>query len=228
MAAAQSTRLLLADVCNDAIQQLAASRSKSTLDNYQTALRSLLAYAGKDIGTEQLTPSLMEGYQHWLTERGITLNTISCYMRSLRSLFSRSEVSSKVPELFKSVYKGNTRTDKRSLPFGDLQMLSQLPLPIGTPLCFARDIFLFSVYALGMPFVDVAFLRKKQIADGYITYYRHKTGQRVRVKVEQVAQQIITRYHREDSEFVFPILHEGTMEEYHIMRSRYNRQLRRL
>jgi len=217
---------LLADSCKDAIHRLADSRGKSTLENYQTALRSLLTYTGDDIGVGQLSQSLMEGYQHWLLEQGVTLNTVSCYMRSLRALLGHVETTVPVEHIFKNVFKGKSQTDKRSLPLGDIQALRQLPLAEGTALCLARDLFLFSVCALGMPFVDVAFLRKSQISDGYITYCRHKTGQRVRVKIERPAQQIIDRYSRENRDFVFPILREGTMSEYHIMRNRYNRWLR--
>jgi len=110
--------------------------------------------------------------------------------------------------------------------------LRHILLPPSSPLAFSRDIFLFSFYALGMPFVDVAFLQKQQCKDGYIVYDRHKTGQRVRVRIEPLMQQIIDRYSREDSIYVFPILsasdRDAREKEYESVRSRYNRHLRKL
>ena len=38
-------------------------------------------------------------------------------------------------------------------------------LPPGSSLALARDIFIFSFYAMGMPFVDIAYLRKEQVKD---------------------------------------------------------------
>lgn len=62
----------------------------STANNYETALRSLLKYAERhELMLTDITPNLIEGYQRWLKLRRIGLGTISCYMRSLRSLYKR-------------------------------------------------------------------------------------------------------------------------------------------
>ncbi|MDE6647150.1 MAG: site-specific integrase [Prevotella sp.] len=216
------------DVATKAIEQLTASRGKSTLDNYRTALASFLRFAGQGITVERISQQIVEEWQKWLEEQGVKLNTISCYMRSLRSMVSHTETNSDLNEAFDTAFTGSTKTDKRSLSSNDLRKLCTIQLPNDSPLRFTRDIFLFSIYALGMPFVDVAFLRKKQLADGYIEYQRHKTRQPVRVKVEPVMQRIINRYSRADSPYVFPILKTGSMDEYQMARNQYNRHLRRL
>ena len=53
--------------------------------------------------------------------------------------------------------------------------LGQLKPRRGAFMALARDLFLFSFYALGMPFVDMAYLRHEQISGGYLTYNRRKT-----------------------------------------------------
>ena len=218
----------LVDICEQAISQLSASRGKSTQDNYRTALRSLVSYAGRDVSTEDLSVPLLQGWQQHLLQRGLTRNTISCYMRSMRSLLGQMMEVQHTKQLFEKVYTGNSRTDKRSLSVAELHRLQELPLGNNTSLALARDLFMFSVLTLGMPFVDIAFLRKKQIQGGYITYQRHKTGQRIHVKVEPPARSIMKRYRCPNGEFVFPILQQGTMHEYEMKRSQYNRLLRRL
>lgn len=64
-------------------------KSKSTVDNYYTALRSFSYFTGTDILLKDITPLLMEHYQQHLKINGICLNTISCYMRSLRTLYNK-------------------------------------------------------------------------------------------------------------------------------------------
>ena len=67
-----------------------------------------------------------------------------------------------------------------------------------------RDVFLFCFYACGMPFVDVAFLKKSQIKGGILVYHRRKTDQVVQIKLEPCMQEIINRYRSDGSDYVFP------------------------
>lgn len=249
----------LEERAQEAMEELSQRRAKSTIDNYQTALRSLLTYAGKDIGTEQIDVAMMEGYQRWLQLRGVSRNTSSCYMRSLRALLRHIDAEGEYKEAFKSVYTGNEKTEKRAITEEEIKKIKGSPLPTSpyrgrgkeqggrkSPLQLprrgrdgkdskeaamgmARDLFLFSFCALGMPFVDLAFLKKSQVKDGYIDYRRHKTGQHIRVKIEPLMQEIIDKYARKDGLYLFPILthsnHEEAMREYERQRSRYNRLL---
>ena len=216
------------DIVDNTINKLLASRGKSTIDNYRTAIASFVRYAGNNVSIGDVSKQMVEGWQLWLKEQGVKLNTISCYMRSLRSVISHSGLPSVVSTAFNTVFTGNIKTDKRSMSSCDLQKLRTLQLPKGSSLCLARDLFLFCVYALGMPFVDVAFLRKKQIVNGYIEYERHKTRQPIRVKIEPQMQRIIKRYSIPESDYVFPILQTGSMKEYETARNRYNRHLRQI
>lgn len=218
----------LVNLVNEAIDKLSASRMRSTVSNYRAALTSFTRLMGNGLTVDDLNQQTIESWQHRLKEHGVKLNTISCYMRSLRSVINHCEVPPMAKSAFDTVFKGSTKTDKRSISSRDIQKLSALELKEGSRLQFARDIFLFSFFALGMPFVDVAFLRKNQIANGYIEYLRHKTKQAIRVKVEPQMQRIINKYSKPDSPYVFPILNTGTMAEYEAVRDIYNRQLRRL
>jgi len=226
------TKLTFNDVATQLISQLETGKSKSTVDNYRTALRSFCHFAGTGVLIEQIDVPLMERYQQWLHEQHVTPNTVSCYMRSLRSLLYRLKPSLKQQSLFDTVYTGKAHTDKRSIPFADIVRIRGLSLSPASPLAFSRDLFLFSFYALGMPFVDIAFLLKSQIHNDHIIYYRHKTGQRICIKLETPIEQIIHRYIRKDSPYVFPILSAGThadvFRDYENARSRYNRHLRKI
>lgn len=211
---------------------VASSRhAYSTATNYITALHSLLCYLETDdIDIESITTDTLIGWQRWLLNRNIELNTVSCYMRSLRSVLNRS-VGERTT-LFQKVFTGITRTVKRSLSTDDISRLLQLPLPRNSYLSMIRDVFLFSFYCQGMPFIDIAFLRRQQLHDGYIHYARHKTGQPIKIAIDPHISRIITRYRDKTSPYVFPIIsatdEKEAFHQYNSQLSCYNRALKRL
>ena len=207
--------------------RVSAYRSASTMSNYATAIRALGKYLKRDIPASELSDTLLGGFERWLRGRNVCLNTISCYMRSLRSLLAVIDGDTK--KLFAKVYTGSAKTEKRSIPPESISRINALQLLGNSFIELARDVFMFSFYAMGMPFVDVAHLRKQQIASGQIVYYRHKTGQRVQIAIEQPMLDIIRRHSdKAQADYVFPLLQEGTAHEYKVMLGRYNRALHRL
>ena len=215
-----------------------------TASNYLTAAHSWTLFMGKeDWLFSEMTSETLDAYQRWLGERDICLNTISAYMRALRVMYHRAmenDGSECHANPFAKVFTGRAKTVKRSITQAEIKQLHSLQLSPNTTLSWARDIFLFSFYAMGMPFVDIAYLKKSQVKDGYIRYARHKTGQRIQVALLPAMIDIMKRYEREDSEYVLPILvddSEGTMKKispealHHLYQCRlrqYNYSLHRL
>ena len=115
---------------------------------------------------------------------------------------------------FKHVYTGISKTVKRAISINDIKRVKQLDLTLRPSLAIARNLFLFSFYTRGMAFVDMAYLRKKDIQNGVITYRRHNTGQQLNIKVEKYSQEIIDRYSNPDSDYIFPIIMTKG-DEYH-------------
>ena len=50
----------------------------------------------------------------------------------------------------------------------------------------------------GMPFVDLAHLRKSDLKDGYLTLRRRKTGMPLSARVDGRAMQLLERYRNRD------------------------------
>ena len=71
---------------------------------------------------------------------------------------------------------------------------------------FARDIFLFSVYARGMKSDDIFRLTEENIMDGRLTYRQHVTGKEISIPWEPLMQEIADRYRRKGSSLLFPIV----------------------
>lgn len=207
----------------------------STAKNYRTAIRSLSRFLqGQQLTVKDISPELMADYAQWLRQQGISMNTVSCYLCSLRAIYNKVvkqyDLEDRKP--FKDLFTGHAKTVKRSATGDDIKRLQAMILPKHSALQLSRDIFLFSLYAQGMPFVDVAFLRKEQIRDGLIVYERHKTGQQIVVKIEGCIQEIINRYSSADSDFVFPIItaHRPAQayKQYQSSLRNYNRNLHKL
>ena len=213
------------------VDKLKQGLSLSTSDNYLTAIRSFQQFLREELPTSFVDNNLMKQYERWLREHHLCMNTISCYMRSLRSLASKV-YGRKMRDMFSEVYTGRAETEKRALQKSDIIKIQEVKLKQGSFIALVRDLFLFSFYALGMPFVDMAFLRKEQISDGQIVYYRHKTGQRISLKIEPCMQKIIYRYQTQNSCYVFPLLTtldpDKAYEQYQEKLNRYNHELKHL
>lgn len=227
----------------------AASRGvgRSTAENYRTAVRSFVRFnGGRDVPLSALDAETLRRYERWLREGGVCPNTSSCYLRSLRAIYNKAAskrlVKDRAP--FKGLFTGNERTVKRSIGAEEVRrlVLSPFPPPCGggkekgaapAPGASALDLFLFSFYAMGMPFTDLAHLRKPQVKDGVLTYRRRKTGRQVRVKLEKCMLDILEKYKAEGTDYLFPILYKvkdgkQVAVSYPSALNRYNRSLKLL
>lgn len=177
--------------------------------NYGTAVRSFLCFYGrKDICFHEITPSLMQDYEKWLKSR-VGMSTVSCYFRSLRALYNkaveRELCRQKFP--FARVYTGYPKTEKRSITVSEVRKLQALKLEAGSFVELARNLFIMSVLLCGMPFVDLAFLKKSQIKNNMLTYNRHKTNYTVRIHLEPCMHAILNRYAESSTtDYVFPLI----------------------
>lgn len=203
-----------------------------TAANYLTAARSLSRFLDNSKWSfADITAAMLQCYQRWLCNRGIRLNTVSAYMRSLRSLYNRV-ADNAADNPFTAVFTGNEQTAKRSVTDEEIRRLLALQLDRLPHLAFARDIFMFSFMAMGMPFVDIAYLKWQQIHDGVLHYARHKTGHKVCVAIEPYMAEIISRHTTQGCEYVFPMLADTTAANIHatyLKRLRaYNYALHRL
>ena len=70
----------------------------------------------------------------------------------------------------------------------------------------ARDAFMFGFYAQGMEFIDVANLRTDNLKDNVLTYRRRLKGKVRNVVLGNRALAIISKYHDDNNDYIFPIL----------------------
>lgn len=155
-----------------------------------------------------ITSELMESYEAWQKSRGITPNTISFYSRILRAVYNRAVeddiIENRNP--FRHVYTGIDKTIKRALPINIIKEIKALDLSSHPGTEYARDMFLMSFYLRGMSFVDMAFLRKSDLANGHVTYRRRKTSQQLCIEWTEEMQKILDKYPENPNHYLLPIL----------------------
>lgn len=201
------------------IVQLEHLNREGTAETYKATFRSFLRFRGeKDVLLDEMTSDLMQEYEAYLKARGITMNTVSFYMRILRAVYNRA-VEKGIAEQrypFKHVYTGIDKTTKRALTLKDIRRIKDLNLTLHPLLDFARDMFLFSFYTRGMSFIDMAYLRKSDIKNGILIYRRRKTGQQLSIRWEGCMQEVVDKYDilmPPSSPYLLPIITDPDTQE---------------
>ena len=205
----QSVQVYMQDI----IRQQKAQGRHRTSETYAAAMKSFMAFReGKDISWDCVTPALVKSYELWLKTKGVSLNTVSFYMRILRAVYNRAVNEGLATDLhpFGHVYTGVAKTPKRGITTADVTKILHLDLSAAPSRAFARDVFMFSFYTRGMSLIDIAKLKTDNIKNGVLTYQRSKTGQRISVKWRKEMQTIVDRYHQQDSERLLPIITQET------------------
>ena len=193
-----------------------------TAETYRTALNSLKRFSGdKPLSISEITPPLMRQYERYMLEKGLSKNSTSFYMRITRAVYNRCVDGGLTADThpFRHVYTGVAKTEKRALGMKSIRAIQRLQLP-PSPQAFARDMFLFSFYTRGMSFVDIAYLKKRDVSGGFLTYQRKKTGQSLTIRWEPAMQKIVDRY-PSANDFLFPIIKDSGQKA----RSQYRNML---
>lgn len=204
-----SERIKVLEFMNIQIQQLSSVNRFGTALNYRKAMLSFSSFLkGKDIHFTSMTDELIADYNTFLMQRGLIRNSISFYMRILRSVYIKAVKQKLVsePHPFTYVYTGVDYTKKRAINESEIYKIYNLELPEQSELAMARDIFIFSYCTRGMAFIDIVYLKKNNIQKGYIQYYRQKTGQYLTVKIEPVIEKILNKYIKTKSPYIFPVI----------------------
>ncbi|WP_418214690.1 tyrosine-type recombinase/integrase [Bacteroides difficilis] len=206
---------------------------------YRSSLNAIIAYCGgEDFTFNEITPEWLKGFEIHLRKRKCSWNTVSTYMRILRAVYNRAVDNNEakyIPRLFRYVYTGTRAEHQRALETGDVENIFAgliLLSGVNPAMQRARHFFILMFLMRGMPFVDLAYLRKSDLHGNVITYRRRKTGRPLSVTLTNEAMRIVRMYMNQDvhSPYLFSFLRspEGTMEayrEYQLALRSFNRQL---
>lgn len=231
------------------IQELEDEGRFGTAHVYRSMLRAFQRYWESEHPKNEIRMrkafdiATIHKFERHLLERMLKLNTMSTYLRMLRAVYNRAllaGLTDYVPGLFKHVYTGTRADVKRALPPAEMGQALDISASLHRELKEAQIWFALLFLLRGMPFADLARLRKCDFKDGVITYRRQKTGRQIRVHVTEEAAELIRRCadRRTDSPYLLNILGDencrfplGRREEYRhyqqVLR-RFNRKLKLL
>ena len=193
------------------VEQLRQIGKIHTSERYTTVMNSLRRFRRDiEVPWDEVDSDLMVEYETYLKSRGVCPNTSSYYMRGLRAIYNRAVDKEMTVQRdpFKYVYTVIGKTVKRAVPLQVIRQIRDLDLASFPAMDFARDIFMFSFYTRGMSFIDMAYLKKKDLQNGILSYRRQKTGQQLFVKWEKPMQEIVDKYDTKATLYLLPIIRD--------------------
>lgn len=206
--------------CENLIEELRQIGKIRTTETYTTTLNSFKRFMnfrkkGRDIPFDNIDSNLMMEYEQYLKSNDICPNSTSYYMRNLRAMYNRAVEKELVIQRypFKHVYTGIDKTVKRAVPAKIIRQIRDMDLSHDSSLEYARDLFMFSFYTRGMSFIDMAYLKKSNLQNGFLSYRRKKTNQQLVIKWEKPMQEIIDKYDTIGSSYLLPIILDAKTDE---------------
>lgn len=211
------SRLLL-PLLKRTLWDLENTLSLCTLENYRSAISKVREFAGDNwqrLTVAAITRQWTDNFTRWLQQQHADKpQTVDFYLRTFRAVYRHAlnlTESTANAQPFGGPRPGGSFSAKRALKRDDmLKILSpELREKLKPRQIEALDVLVFIFYSRGMAFQDVYRLRWSMISDGHIRYKRSKTGALIDVEVVPELEEIMRRYHRKDSPYVLPFLHES-------------------
>ncbi|WP_300704112.1 tyrosine-type recombinase/integrase [Bacteroides sp.] len=221
------------------IESLKRNLQFPAVQTYTSTLHSVGAFLESDAIAMHciFTPEQITRYENWLERQGLEPNTISTYLRTLQAVYNRwapPGTPEHNPKLFKEAYTRIESSTKRALTREQVQKLFATNVDTLAPNQQRTLAYFLLMFLLrGMPFIDLAHLRKTDVRHGTITYLRHKTGKPIVVDIPREAWALLNKYRdKTDSVYLLPILKDkdtqDAMEQFLDYKSalrKYNRAL---
>ena len=182
----------------------------STADLYRVVRNRLYRFwKGASLQWTDITAAMVDDFGSSLRAEGLAVNTVNSYLSSFRALCHtalREGLPGPASDPFAGLHLKREETAKRALKIAEVNKVMQADYPAEPSLREALDLFIFSYLACGIPFVDLAYLTKKNIVGGEIVYYRHKTGALIRVGITPAMRLLLRKYGQKGSPYLFPVL----------------------
>jgi len=150
----------------------------------------------KDLTFNELNYNMVKKFDSYMLEQGLQINGISFHMRTLRALYNRAVKdggASKDNYPYEKYKIKREKTVHRALTKEEIKRIRDVKLD-DVYMRLAQDIFMFSFYTRGMSFIDMAYLKVKNLHNNRLQYRRAKTGQMFTIKLTDEAKAILDKY----------------------------------
>lgn len=180
------------------------------------------------VSAQLLDSSMLHSFRDHLQSNKLGVNSVNNYLSILRAVYNKGVEEQLIqPDVcrFNKLKLHSVSTYKRAVRMDVITEISRLELK-EERLCFARDLFLFSFMACGIPFVDLVHLTRDNIHNNILVYKRTKTKTEIRITITPGMRYLIDNYSSKDSVYLFPVLKgDETYAQYKVALRTYNRRL---
>ncbi|MEL5896451.1 site-specific integrase [Bacteroides sp. GD17] len=210
------------------VEELRENGRWGTAHIYQATSNAFSAFVNNQpLPLRKLSPTVLKRFENHLRQRNCSWNTVSTYIKTIRSTYNQA-VDMKyvryVPRLFEHVYTGTCADRKKALETSDISYLvreTEMRMQETNYLSNnqrTRVFFVLMFMLRGIPFVDLAYLHKRDLQGNVLSYRRRKTGRALTVALTPEVMQLVrlVANRDQDSPYLFPILQseEGSEAAY--------------
>ncbi|WP_312299276.1 site-specific integrase [Chryseobacterium sp.] len=241
--------ILLKEFFENEIKLMEENRQISYKISLETTIRALGKFK-RNIDRyrfEDIDESFLNGFERHLRKNADD-GGIAVYMRNIRMVYNKAikaKVVSKIHYPFSKegykISKLKSQKKKKALSEQEFEKIIDFDVEKAPSVRHARYLYIFSYYARGMNFTDLAELEWSHLEDLKFSYSRIKTKAHINVKLpkNEIIGEILDfykKYRIYDTPYIFPIL-KMNKEEYsaqelynrkYSVRKYYNKQLKYL
>lgn len=186
----KADNITFVNYCTALIKTFKESGKNGNAIVYQSCLESVKHFTNeKEIKLIEINYEFVKNYNAYLlkkenvfkkgtkneVKKKHTPNGISFYLRTFRAILNKAIKDGLMEETaypFKNFSVKSEKTRKRAVNKDVIKMVEELDVSTEENLQLYKDLFMFSFYNRGMNFVDMAFLKVKNMEAGRINYTR--------------------------------------------------------
>ncbi|PZX20004.1 site-specific recombinase XerD [Breznakibacter xylanolyticus] len=200
------------------IGELLSIEKVNTANIYKSSFNIIRKFRNnKDLTFYDINYEFLKQFETYLFGRKNTGGGVHHHMRTLRAIYNEAIKRKYIDSSYYPFSKGSGQegyslsklksiATPRALSANDLELLKNFDINKYPQFTDSYYLFMFSYYARGINFVDMAQLKKDNLYDDRLIYKRAKTGKIFRLKYNEKLRAIINYFDDPTSEYVFPIL----------------------
>ena len=208
------------------IKRLNRQERIKTARSNQNTLSTLILFTNKEfLPFKKVTVQYLENFEYWMIKQGRSPTTVGIYCRNIRSIFNDAIAEGIIkPEHYpfgrRKYQIPAGKNVKKALTKNEIKLLIEYQ-PKNDIEEYSLDLWLFSYFANGMNFTDMARLTPDHIVDDFIVFIRSKTKRSnkskpvlIKVFINEGMQKILSKWNNTDANgYIFPILDKGLSPE---------------
>lgn len=195
------------------LEDMKETARPGTYTNYNTTLCAIDDYVAMlDDKDKEIDGDFISGFAAWNKGRGLIENTVSFYLRTLRTILGKAqdEGLTNIDNLWFKGLKPNYQSDSKklkelTLTKDELNKIVDADSKVAPRLDLSLNIFMFSFYCHGMELIDILNLKMDNIDGNFLTYNKRLSGQQETIVVDGPIRKIIRKYADKDTGLLFNI-----------------------